>query len=74
LTRESAADCVNADSVGSQSLCRKFANVIIAWYVGPVLCEDGSAIGVDFTESGGFESTSSFESKAESSDATEQVK
>lgn len=40
---------------------------------GPVLTEDSLAVGVDLTEGDGTESAGSFESKAESADAAEEV-
>jgi len=44
----------------------EFSNVLVDWHVGPMLSEDGSAIGLDFTEGDCLKATGSLQTKRES--------
>jgi hypothetical protein len=73
LAGESSADNVNGNSIGSKSLCGKFAHVSVAWDAGPMLCKHSPGEVFNFTEGDGFESACSFEAKAKSSYARKKV-
>jgi hypothetical protein len=74
LAWEAAAYSVNGNSIGSKSLCGKFAHVSIAGDVGPVLFNDIPWKLLNFTKCDGFKSASAFKAKAEASYPAKQIK
>jgi hypothetical protein len=60
------------NSICGKSSGSECCNIVVAGDIGPVLSQDGSAERVDFAKGDGFESCA-FQSKAESSNAREQV-
>jgi len=73
LAGEAATDDIDGDAVSNKSVCREGPHIVIARDAGPVLCENGAAVGLDFAEGDGSESFGPFEPKAETSNAAEQV-
>jgi hypothetical protein len=71
LARETPANAINGNSIGSKSLCGEFSHVRVAGNIRPVLGEDATGELFDFAEGDGFEAARSFEAKAESSYAAE---
>jgi hypothetical protein len=63
LAGEAATDDIGNNSVCPKTVSGKGSHIVIAGDVGPVLFEDGSAIGLDFTEGDGSH-PGSFEAKA----------
>jgi hypothetical protein len=74
LAGETSADNVNGNSIGSKSLCGKFAHVSVAGDAGPMLCKHSAGEMFDFAKCDGFKSASAFEAKAKSPYAAEKIK
>ena len=75
LPGEAADDPVDgADAGVVERSSGKSSHVIELGDAGPAFREDGSAVVVDFAKGDGAPSARSFESKADSSDAAEEIK
>lgn len=72
LAREPAANNVDCDSIGAKPLGGEGSHVVVTGHVGPMLAEDGAAVGLDFAERDGSHS-GALEPEAESADAAEKV-
>jgi hypothetical protein len=73
LAREARADGIDFDSVGSQSSCGEFTDVLVADDIGPVLSQDRPAEGVSLAEGDGSHPCS-LKPEAKAADSAEEVK
>jgi hypothetical protein len=74
LARKPARDDINGNSISSNSLCGKGADVVVAGDIRPVLGEDFARERFNFAEGDGFKTACSFKAKGKSSYAREKVK
>lgn len=72
LAGESAADCVNGNSIGSKAFSGERPDILVTGDVGPVLGEDETAELALFTERDGSH-PGSFEAETEPADSAEEV-
>lgn len=68
LAGESAADCIDGNSIGSKSSCGKGLDIVVTRDFGPVLGEDFAAERLPFAEGDGSH-PSSFEPEAKSANS-----
>jgi hypothetical protein len=72
LARESASNEFNGNSVCVQSLLGEGSHVFVAGHIGPVLFEDGAAVGLDLAEGDGSHPRP-LKSEGEAADTREKV-
>jgi hypothetical protein len=74
LARETPADRVNGNSIGSKLVGGEFTDVAIAFYLRPVLGQNLVAIGVNLALGDGLEPAAAFKTKLEAAYASKQGK
>jgi hypothetical protein len=74
LARETPADRVNGNSIGSKPVGGEFTDVAIAFYLRPVLGQYFVAVGVNLTLGDGLEPAAAFETKLKAAYASKQGK
>jgi hypothetical protein len=73
LAGEAPADGIDGNSVCRQTLGREGPHVVVTGDAGPMLGEDGAAIGLDLAERDRLKAPGSFEPKRKSSNAGKEV-